>query len=132
MVQALFHDMGEIVTGDLPHPVKKDHPKLAAILNNIQDAAHLRMCIPWGLPAPAYTDPDAIWAVKIAEMIETLEFSLQEIVMGNRLAELPYTRNLDWLISNLQLRVTDPPIRIEIAERALYYIMKRIDTWTKT
>ena len=47
---ALFHDLGEIGSGDVPFPIKRDNPDLKAIMDKIEHSSHSAMVLPWGLP----------------------------------------------------------------------------------
>lgn len=130
IIRAAFHDVGEIWSGDAPYPVKADHPVLKAEMDMIERAGHLSMVIPWGLPPPRQASMIEEWCLKLAEMIETWEFALQEMMMGNLLARLIYDRNTQWLDRVLAQASADP--HLEIATRASDYMMRRRSTWSMT
>lgn len=129
IVDCLFDDNGEIASGDLPYPVKAENPELKRTIDNIAARAHQEMILPWSLPVlrPLIPHIDK-WTMKLAEMIETWEFAGQEMMMGNGLAELPMTRNAEWLYTEIAEKVGDP-LFADICERAGTYIMRRRHTW---
>lgn len=130
ITKCLFHDIGEISSGDAPYPVKADNPVLKAEHDRIERAGHLALVIPWGVPAPRQASGLEEWCIKLAEMLETWEFSLQEMMMGNRLARLIHDRNHEWLMWCLDEATRDP--HAEIAQRAVSYMQRRTSTWRMT
>lgn len=60
---ALHHDAGEPAVGDVPWPVKRDNPALAAMLGEIEAKERARL----GVPEPE-TDDDAAW-LKLADRL---------------------------------------------------------------
>lgn len=86
LVHALLHDIGEVATGDLPFPTKLKNPDLKKIMDDAEHAAHLSMCLPWGLPPPGRLVGQEIGIFKIADYIEMWEWALDEIALGNSLA----------------------------------------------
>lgn len=86
ITHALLNDCGEIVTGDLPYPVKANNPALKAETIRLETDAFVSMGIAHLEAAPA----DDIWRrrVKIADCIEMWEFNLEEQALGSGYAEL--------------------------------------------
>lgn len=82
----LFHDLGEVGTGDLPYPAKKLNPKLKTAANKLEHDTYLEMVIPWGLPAPVELTVEAQAIFKLCEWIEVAEWSADEKHMGNSFA----------------------------------------------
>lgn len=84
ITHALLNDCGEIVTGDLPFPVKRDNRVLKDEIVRLEETAIIDM----GL-APQESCRDQVWRdrVKICDMLEMWEFGLDETAMGNRYAQ---------------------------------------------
>lgn len=74
----LYHDVGEVITGDLPHKVKRSYPKLNEIIEEIEDEFRVSQGIQQEL-----TD----YEVKVFKWCDMFEFMLyceREIKLGNR------------------------------------------------
>ena len=100
LTHALLNDCGEIVTGDLPFPVKADNPELKAVTVRLEGEAMMGMGIAHLEAAPA----DDIWRqrAKIADCLEMWEFGLEELAMGNLFAE-PIVEGMIGLIADLTI-----------------------------
>jgi 5'-deoxynucleotidase len=89
---ALYHDVGEVLTGDLPVPVKYFNPQIRAAYRTIEAAAHERLfaLVPDALKEdyrslffPQDNEP-AHWAiVKAADKICAYVKCLEETAAGN-------------------------------------------------
>lgn len=90
--QAVFHDIGEVGTGDPPYPVKAKNPVLKKEMDRLERDFWLQMCLPWGVPAPqnlaTHAEGDLTVVLKIAEWIDCWEWALHELSLGNRHAQL--------------------------------------------
>lgn len=76
-----YHDVGELDTGDISFVVKRNHPGIKKITKPIEAAAMKRL-------SRGYATEDMISnqekiKVKICDLLEMLEFSLDEIFLGN-------------------------------------------------
>jgi 5'-deoxynucleotidase YfbR-like HD superfamily hydrolase len=81
---ALFHDIGELATGDLPYPVKKDNPDLKKTCDEVEHSHHLKMCMPWSLPTPTTCAGLDKRVLKLADLTDMYEYALEELLLGNR------------------------------------------------
>jgi hypothetical protein len=88
LVHCLVHDIGEMVTGDPPYPVKKNNPGLKAECDRIERDAHLAMCHPWSFPPPQRLTEHEHALFKVAEFLEMWEWGIHEVGLGNHYAEL--------------------------------------------
>lgn len=131
LVEALFHDIGEGRSGDPPYPVKRDNSDLKVTMDRIEHESRLSMALGWGVPPPRALSDLQRWSVKLAEVIETWEFGVQEMIMGNSLAKLIVVRNSKWLEETIQGELVSPtrPDRVEVAELAVAYIQRRGKEW---
>ena len=91
-VLALFHDAGEVLTGDLPAPVKFFNPEIKAAYGDIEAAARRKLLsmVPAALdedyrPLFAPVEADRLhWAlVKAADKLCAYVKCLEEIAAGN-------------------------------------------------
>lgn len=83
LAHALMNDCGEIRSGDLPWPIKKDNPALRAEVVRIERESFQEQ----GIASLATSDGlDPIWRhrVKICDVLEMWEFGLEEMTLGNR------------------------------------------------
>lgn len=92
----IWHDALEIVTGDLPFPIKRDTPELAELLSVIDDET--RVATGW-----PYVELSPLWKkrVKICDLIEMHEYGMVEYRQGNKFA-LPIvndTRTAVWQLA---------------------------------
>lgn len=92
-VLAIFHDASEIITGDLPTPVKYNNDKIKNAYKEIEEQAQQRLL--QMLPADIATEyqpilcPDdneaELWKyIKAADKISALIKCTEELIMGNR------------------------------------------------
>jgi 5'-deoxynucleotidase len=89
---ALYHDAGEVLTGDMPAPVKYFNPEIRAAYRGIEAAAHDKLfaMIPEALKADYRpllfpTDADGpLWElVKAADKVCAYVKCLEEVAAGN-------------------------------------------------
>lgn len=97
MHHILYHDMAEIKTGDLPYPIKRDNPTLKAELDVIDNEWYCEMNI-----VMPRLSVDEKRCVKMADMLEMMEFAVHEMCLGNKFAEPIWIRLLDWYASDEQ------------------------------
>ena len=92
-VLALYHDAGEVLTGDLPAPVKYFNPEIRTAYHAIEAAANQRLLemVPEGLRADyqplfiAATEDHACWElVKAADKLCAYLKCVEEVAAGNR------------------------------------------------
>lgn len=75
----LWDDAGEMVTGDLPFPVKKNNLELRKIVKVLEAEALSGM----GVSQPLL-HPVAEARIKVADLLEMWEFGLHELALGNQ------------------------------------------------
>jgi len=83
---ALFHDVGEIKTGDLPYPIKKDNPSLKKVMDELEIHARIDMSSKWLLSTPESLDEHWRRLIKLADMMEMFEWAIEQLNIGNRYA----------------------------------------------
>lgn len=77
----LLHDVGEIITGDIPFQSKARFPELKAAAKEAEQKAMIMVgAVPGVLTAQEER------RVKFCDLMEMLEFSIEEMQMGNTLA----------------------------------------------
>ncbi|PTX60756.1 5'-deoxynucleotidase [Melghirimyces profundicolus] len=88
---ALFHDATEVITGDIPSPVKHHNPRILKGFREIEDLAADRLCdlIPRELkksyaPLIRETEPELYKWVKGADLLDGYLKCLTEMSAGNR------------------------------------------------
>jgi len=67
VLMALFHDVGEVLTGDLPTPVKQFNPEIKAAYGSIEAAARDRL---FGMiPDPLKPDYEALFRLHDSDRV---------------------------------------------------------------
>ncbi|MBR4910569.1 MAG: 5'-deoxynucleotidase [Clostridia bacterium] len=89
-VAAMFHDTGEIITGDLPTPIKYYNADIKSVYKDIESVAQNRLIslLPEDLRddfLPLYfPDEETAKIIKAADKISALIKCIEETVSGNR------------------------------------------------
>ena len=90
-VVAMFHDTTEILTGDLPTPIKYYSPEISSVYKGIEAVAEkqLQELLPQDLRedfAEIYScpEPEILAIVKAADKISALIKCIDELSLGNR------------------------------------------------
>lgn len=89
-VAALYHDASEILTGDMPTPIKYDNPAIQAAYKQVEGAAEERLLsmLPEDL-RPTYqaalspADPQVVAIVKAADKLSAYLKCVEELKAGN-------------------------------------------------
>ena len=95
----IWHDVGELVTGDLPFPVKKNNPHLKAECDYIEARALEDMGIKVAAPT------NSAIRVKLCDLVDMYECGQIEVKMGNAYA-LPIVNDVRGNIVELLKRFT--------------------------
>lgn len=80
----IWHDGGELRTGDLPGMIKAEEPALKPVLDRLEKRAVSDM---GGPPVSFRPTERTLLRLKVCDLIDVLEFGLLECLQGNRLAE---------------------------------------------
>lgn len=91
LMTALVHDLSEIATGDMPAPVKRQHPALRAELNKVSTAWEEAQGIRYSL------QEDQAALLLWCDRMDFALYSLEEVSMGNGLFKSYLNRILYWL-----------------------------------
>ena len=116
-VAALFHDAAEIITGDLPTPVKYGNEKLKAAYKQVETEAELKLIsmLPDDLASeylPVIQYPDEFRPyIKAADKLSAIIKCIEEKNMGNRDFNVAY----DALLSTVK-EMRFPPADVFISE----------------
>jgi hypothetical protein len=91
MTAIIHHDLPELMTGDIPAPIKRLHTELAVLLEEIED----------GLAPLAYDctnmTPQEMRLIKWCDTTELVMWSLEERSMGNKCVESVIHKGMTWL-----------------------------------
>lgn len=79
----MYHDVGEICTGDAPFPVKRQNPDLKVAYDRVEAKHRLKLL--GDDPELAVTN-DELRMLKICDLVEMWEFGMEEYLKGNNLA----------------------------------------------
>jgi len=82
---AISHDMVEIYINDIPHLIKKRHPKLTKLLKEIEkeEAQNFPNAVETGLFNLTKTDSAEARIIKMADAIQCEQYARNEIQLGN-------------------------------------------------
>lgn len=122
LVYTMFHDVGERVTGDVPFPVKREHPEIKAAFDRMEHEATLQMATRWGAVAGVVLADEEHNLLKLAEFVEMMEWGLDEMALGNKNAELVYRR-----CYAQAARMLGEPLPSGVQQWAERYIMRRLN-----
>ena len=81
----LWHDVGELQLGDLPFPVKSDHPALKEQCDVIEAGCLVGML--GHNPLKGLSTAEIKLKAKCCDLLEMYEFGVIEMAQGNRFAE---------------------------------------------
>ncbi len=122
---ALFHDASEIVTGDMPTPVKYINSRMSSVYKDVEQRAQQRLlcALPQELQA-VYGDyfvPDdkSVEIIKAADKISALLKCIQEVRTGNRDFETA-------------LKSTEEKIKMIKLKSVDYFMKKMLPAYTLT
>jgi 5'-deoxynucleotidase YfbR-like HD superfamily hydrolase len=121
MIYAMYHDVGERVTGDVPFPVKRERSEVKAAFDQMEHEAHLQMATAWGVLAGVRVPHEEMTTLKLAEFIEMMEWGLDEMALGNQNAALVYRR-----CYAQASRMLGEELPIGVAHAAERYINRRL------
>lgn len=122
LVEVMFHDVGERVSGDAPYPTKAESPVLKTEMDRLENAGRLGMT-PWGVVARRPLTEEAHAIFKMAEFIEMWEYALDEVALGN--ANCVVIR--DRCFQKAREMCDTLPPNSEIKARTVSYMQRRID-----
>jgi 5'-deoxynucleotidase YfbR-like HD superfamily hydrolase len=91
LLGALYHDLPEIATGDIPAPVKWANPTLRAVLGRIENETKK------GLGLEVELSDAEVHILQWADMFELLLWAYEEYNMGNQFALQLIDRARDYL-----------------------------------
>lgn len=89
----MHHDLPELMTGDIPAPIKRAHPELGPLLDSIEQCMY-----------PLYqvytlTQEEAA-LLKWADRMELVLWCLEEVRMGNTYLKTTAARGLGWVLAS--------------------------------
>lgn len=82
----LWHDVGELVLGDLPFPIKKDNPKLKEECDRIERTAVKRMGGESSNSTTCVLTDKELLRIKFCDVLDMYEYGIQEMNLGSRYA----------------------------------------------
>lgn len=104
----LWHDAGELWTGDAPFMAKKTSPALKIALDALENEALISM---GAGRTPYEITPDQKRMIKICDLIEMMEFGIVELGMGNNFC-------------SPVINVTAQAVRCLVAELEMHDVIK--------
>lgn len=120
----LWHDAGELVTGDPPFPFKASNPEIKAAYDVAERKAVANM---GGELYPEPLNERQQRYIKTCDLIEMLEFGISELNMGNKYAE-PIVDDIANAIRALWSKTDYPPRPTDgVWEQIERYIVNEID-----
>ena len=114
----IWHDAGELVTGDIPFPVKMLDKRLKEIMDEKETDAVLDM----GGELVELMPEDCV-RVKICDLIEMHEFGIQELRLGNEFGQP--------IIDDTYNAICDKMQQLDANDQKLVYSYLMNHTWYK-
>jgi len=90
---ALFHDIAEQDTGDVPAPVKWKHPELKGLLHRIEEIFHERYS--WSLSTNLSVHEETV--LKWADSLDLMCTAMEQRMLGNRYMDEVFYKVRDFL-----------------------------------
>lgn len=84
LLYAIYHDIAEGCTGDLPYTTKLASPDIKAHMDALEDEAIKNMTKLWGTPVIPLPTNEEKKFMKACELVEFAEYSWNELRMGNQ------------------------------------------------
>lgn len=124
IVQAIMeHDLGEMTVGDIPYPAKILDPEFGALADAMEkDAIELLL----QRKSPTLTEMQRM-QIRMCDILEGLEFSYLELMMGNSYAIVPIDRSIaaaNTLFTKLRWANGTPEQRNTVREQVRVYVTK--------
>lgn len=132
VVQAMFHDVEEVRTGDPPSRVKADDPELQLRYHEMEADTRNTMCNRFALPRDMHDELSMVerWILKLADIAEMWEFCLQEMTLGNKFALGPRDRAGEALEKFLKVQIPHHEETQRVVARNLsVYMARRSGSW---
>jgi len=123
---AIIHDIGELVVGDIPYPVKAQNKELSNIFGELENKALVEICDNWMLPKFSPLTDTEKWVFKLAEFIEMWEWGGEEENLGNS-----YARKVSKACSDAINKMLDAPLDLEVLTNVIAYTALRQMNWGK-
>lgn len=100
----LWHDAGELFTGDLPFPIKSQNQHLKGQLDFLEEEGLLRIGGP--MRPVKELSPAEKSRTKVCDLIEMMEYGRHEMTLGNRFAQ-PIVDDLRQIVGKFMLEPDD-------------------------
>jgi len=91
----LHHDLPELMTGDVPAPIKRVHPELGPLMDTIERDLH-----PLYSPILEGLTQEEAALLKWADRMELVLWCLEEFRMGNGYMKPTVARGLGWILAS--------------------------------
>lgn len=88
---ALYHDLGEVITGDIPAKAKWNHPNLEEVLEEVEHQFFGELCI--NEPFDRYE----LELLTIADKLELILFATEQMQLGNSTMRVIRQRGSNYL-----------------------------------
>lgn len=112
----LHHDLPELMTGDIPAPIKRAHPQLGPLLDDIEEGL-APLCISVMLTS----DQEAL--LKWADKMELVLWCLEELEMGNTQVRDMIRVTMGWILTTV-VPTCARPLTDEVVSRMSYLGLK--------
>lgn len=89
LVAIMYHDVGEVQSGDIPFPTKMLNPALKVAHDTVDDMAYVAIT-----DGEKYSEIFFNWKSKICDLMEMCEFGLVDLARGNMYGRRIYLRTL--------------------------------------
>lgn len=106
--RAVFHDLAEYETGDIPSSAKWGSRILKDACDRLEEVVNTNN----GFPTDEELSPYEIDVLKAADLFEMLWFCYEQYMLGNRGLRVVYVRVLEAIAK----RQWDPPLRTKLEE----------------
>jgi hypothetical protein len=119
-MHCIYHDTAEIVTGDLPYPIKSKNPELKKEIERLEADTISKQGDYWNVAPYKITD-EQLDLFKLIEMVEMFEWGLDEMSRGCKYGSFVADRCLKVVYEKLQFKPLPEPWRV-----LSLYVFKRL------
>jgi 5'-deoxynucleotidase YfbR-like HD superfamily hydrolase len=119
VMHAMFHDIGETFTGDLPYPVKSENHDLKKQLDYLEEKSRLSQLEYWNAFRQTFLSEQDKVLFKQIELVEMAEFGMDQMCLGNNHAFIIADRCLRKVYEN------------DTSTRLMQYVIIRLNVFHK-
>lgn len=133
MMYCVYHDTGEIATGDLPYPIKSQNPCLKEEIERLEQDSLINQAHYWRPLVGKGLSDEQLRLFKLIEMVEMFEWGLDEMTRGSTYGNIVAERCLKFVYEKILLAQPLPQawkgVALYVYKRLLISDVNRDGAW---